>query len=126
MSQFTSAINWFEIPALDFDRAVRFYSAIYDFDMPTNDNGTLKMGFFAYENGKGIGGTVVFGEGYEPVAGGIRVYLAAGDDLCVVLDRVADAGGKVLAAKTEIAPGVGFMALIEDSEGNHVHLHSMN
>jgi predicted enzyme related to lactoylglutathione lyase len=29
MEELKSAINWFEIPATDFDRAVRFYSTIY-------------------------------------------------------------------------------------------------
>ena len=33
MEQLKSAINWFEIPATDFDRAVRFYGEIYDFEM---------------------------------------------------------------------------------------------
>lgn len=42
MEQLKSAINWFEIPATDFNRAVRFYSEIYDFEMPTRD-----MGHFA-------------------------------------------------------------------------------
>lgn len=37
MEAMKNAINWFEIPATDFDRAVRFYSAIYDNDMPTMD-----------------------------------------------------------------------------------------
>ncbi len=29
MEKLNSAINWFEIPAINFDRAVRFYSEIY-------------------------------------------------------------------------------------------------
>ena len=47
MDQMKSAVNWFEIPATDFDRAVRFYGEIYAFDMPTRDLGHIKMGFFA-------------------------------------------------------------------------------
>ena len=37
-----SAINWFEIPATDFERAVRFYSEIYAFEMQTR--GTIVVG----------------------------------------------------------------------------------
>lgn len=44
MEKLKSAINWFEIPATDFDRAVRFYSEIYAFDMPTHDMDHIKMG----------------------------------------------------------------------------------
>jgi len=51
MEKHKSAINWFEIPATDFDRAVRFYSEIYAFDMPTRDMGHIKMGFFQHEPG---------------------------------------------------------------------------
>ena len=46
MEQLKSAINWFEIPATDFDRAVQFYSQIYNYEMPTRDMGHIKMGFF--------------------------------------------------------------------------------
>ena len=46
MENFKSAINWFEIPVIDFDRAVRFYSDIFGYEMPTRDMGHLKMGFF--------------------------------------------------------------------------------
>ena len=37
MGKLKSAINWFEISATDFERAVRFYSQIYAFEMPTRD-----------------------------------------------------------------------------------------
>jgi predicted enzyme related to lactoylglutathione lyase len=37
MEEYKSAINWFEIPATDFERAVRFYSEIYAYEMPTRD-----------------------------------------------------------------------------------------
>jgi predicted enzyme related to lactoylglutathione lyase len=44
MQQLKSAINWFEIPTVDFNRAVRFYSEIYAFDMPTCDMGHIRIG----------------------------------------------------------------------------------
>ena len=34
MEKLKSAINWFEIPANNFDRAVRFYGEIYAAEMP--------------------------------------------------------------------------------------------
>jgi len=125
MEAMKDAINWFEIPATDFDRAVRFYSAIYDNDMPTRDMGHVKMGFFSHEQGQ-VGGAVVTGEGYQPSRDGSKLYLNGGDDLSTVLDRVETAGGTVVTGKTEISPEIGHFAIVQDTEGNHIYLHSMN
>jgi predicted enzyme related to lactoylglutathione lyase len=125
METMKNAINWFEIPAIDFDRAVRFYSAIYANDMPTRDMGHVRMGFFNHEQGQ-IGGAVVSGEGYLPSKNGSKVYLNGGADLMTVLDRVEAAGGSIVNGKSEISPEIGHVAIIQDTEGNHVYLHSMN
>ena len=124
MENMKNAINWFEIPATDFDRAVRFYRAIYDNDMPTRDMGHIKMAFFSHEQGQ-IGGAVVNGEGYLPSKVGSKVYLNGGSDLMTVLDRVETAGGSIVHGKSEISPEIGHVAIIQDTEGNHIYLHSM-
>lgn len=125
METTTNALNWFEIPVSDFPRARAFYSAIFDFEMPENPMGPNMMGFFLHEQGKGVGGAIVSGPGYVPSATGSLVYLAAGADLSVVLNRVEAAGGTILLGKTEVAPGLGFYAFLLDTEGNRVALHSM-
>jgi predicted enzyme related to lactoylglutathione lyase len=125
MGTLKNAINWFEIPATDFDRAVRFYGDIYKQDMPSRDLGHIKMGFFSHEQGQ-IGGAVVSGDGYVPSTDGAKVYLNGGADLTTVLDRVAAAGGTVVTGKTEISPEIGFFAIFDDTEGNRIYLHSMN
>lgn len=126
MEEFKSAINWFEIPAIDFERAVRFYSEILAYEIPTRDSGHIRMGFFQHQPGAGTGGAVVQGEHYRPSVDGTRAYLNAGTDLNVVLDRVMDAGGAVVMGKTQVSPEIGFIAVIDDTEGNRVYLHSMN
>jgi uncharacterized protein len=123
----THALNWFEIPVSDFDRAKLFYETIFDYEMPVNQMGPAKMGFFLYDfqNG-GRGGAIVHHPGmYTPASNGTLVYLNCDPDLQVVLDKVESAGGKTLKPKQEVAPGLGHWALIEDSEGNRVALHSM-
>jgi len=123
----THAINWFEIPVADFDRAKKFYETIFDYQMPENQMGPTHMGFLLYDfqNG-GRGGAIVHNpDFYTPSANGTLVYLNCEPDLQPVLDRVEGAGGKVKKPKTEIGQGLGFWALIEDSEGNRVALHSM-
>jgi predicted enzyme related to lactoylglutathione lyase len=126
MEPLKSAINWFEIPAVDFDRAVRFYSEIYAFDMPTRDMGEVRMGFFQHQQGKGIGGAVVFGEGDLPSLNGPKLYLNGGEDLSTVLARVTAAGGKIVKEKTQISPEIGYFGIFDDTEGNRIYVHSMN
>ncbi|MCB9168437.1 MAG: VOC family protein [Flavobacteriales bacterium] len=120
------AVAWFEVPVVDFDRAKRFYSTIFDYTMPEMTFGTLRMGFFLYERDKGgIGGAIVHHpEHYRPSADGVKVYLSGGKDLSTVLDRVEAAGGRVLQAKKAIGEHMGHMALFKDSEGNVLALHS--
>ena len=121
-----NAINWFEIPVADFDRAKKFYSTIYEFDMPEMNMDGVRMGFFLYDQqSMGVGGAIVHGDGLGPSAGGPKVYLNGGDDLDNVLNRVQAAGGKVVLPKTEITPEFGYYATFEDTEGNEVSLHSM-
>lgn len=126
MTLLKNALNWFEIPVTDFDRAHKFYNAIYDTKMPESTVDGYRMGFFVYnfESG-GIGGAIVAGEGYEPHEKGTLIYLNGGPDLSVVLDRVEEAGGTVLQEKKKISDEIGYYALFRDSEGNRVALHSM-
>lgn len=124
MSVPLNAVNWIEIPVTDLQRAQRFYSAIFDYEMPTQPMGKLMMGFLPSRMGEGVGGAVVFGDGYVPSHDGPKVYLNGGDDLQQVLDRIPGAGGKVVMGKTEITPEIGYFAVFDDTEGNRLYLHS--
>ena len=121
----TNAINWFEIPVKNFDKAKKFYEAILDADLQTMEAMGMKSAFFPAElQTGGIGGCIIQGEGYEPSSKGSLVYLNGGDDLSVPLSKVEAAGGKIVLPKTAIGPN-GFMAHFNDTEGNKVGLHSM-
>jgi len=127
MEKLHHSLNWFEIPVVDFDRAKKFYSAIYDFEMPEQQFGPNRMGFLLHDRDNGgVGGAIVHGKGYKPCATGARIYLCGGNDLTVVLNRVEAAGGKIVFSKVLIAPGMGHMAFINDTEGNLLGLHSIN
>ena len=121
----TNAINWFEIPVKDFNRAKKFYSIVLGVDitdhpMPPD----VKYGIFSYDQNKGVGGALIQAEGQNPTTDGPTIYLNGGDDLSKPLGRVEIAGGKILMPKTSIGEN-GFMAQLLDSEGNRVALHSM-
>ncbi len=125
MEMFHNAISWFEIPVKDFDRAKKFYSSIYDYEMPEMMMGPNRMGFLLFDQQKGgIGGAIIYGERYIPSNTGIKIYLNGGKDLNVVLERVEKAGGKIIMPKTQITPELGFSAIFTDSEGNEISLHS--
>lgn len=116
-------MGWFEIPVSDLDRAKTFYEQIFEIDMEVNDFGKFKMAIFPH---KEVGGALVKGEAYTPSADGSLLYLDAGPDLTLVQDRVAAAGGSVVVEKRQISPEYRFMAVIMDSEGNRIVLHSDN
>lgn len=120
-----NAINWFEIPVKDFDRAKAFYEAILGATITEMPSGDYRYGMLPadMQNG-GVGGGIVHGEGFEPSMSGSLVYLNGGDDLDVPLAKVEGAGGKILLAKTPIGEN-GFMAYFTDNEGNKVAFHSM-
>jgi len=124
MEKINNSLNWFEIPVTDFERARKFYSAIYDFDMPSTMMGANQMGFFLVEP-KHIGGAIVKGIGYIPSQTGPLIYLNGGTDLTSVLNRVPAAGGKIELTKTLITTALGYFAIFIDTEGNRVALHSM-
>jgi uncharacterized protein len=121
-----NVINWFEIPAANFERACEFYSMVLDGEIHRVDAPMgLKMGFFPHTTQESVGGAIVHGEGYEPSGKGAVVYLNGGPDLSVALAKVEQAGGKIMMPKTSIGEN-GFMAHFVDSEGNRIALHSMN
>jgi predicted enzyme related to lactoylglutathione lyase len=117
-----NAINWFEIPVSNLDRAAKFYGTILGAEIQAQDMPGGQMGFLPSEDG--VGGAIIKGEGYVPSQQGTLVYLNGGDDLNTVLNKVEGAGGKVLSPKTDIGE-YGFIAFFTDTEGNKVGLHSM-
>jgi predicted enzyme related to lactoylglutathione lyase len=118
-----NAINWFAIPAADFNRAVKFYNAVFDFNLQVTQMGGADIAFFPVEDG-GIGGHISKSDTFKPSENGPLLYLNGGDDLQKLLDRVESAGGKITYPKTQITPEIGYMGIIIDSEGNRVGLHS--
>jgi uncharacterized protein len=121
-------VNYFEIPSDDFDRAVRFYGALYQTALQTNDEPTamgdpIRRGFLPRQKGA-IGGAVVHFKEQRPARGGVLIYLHAGVDLQPMLDRVEPAGGKVIVPKSKVSDDIGFFAIFLDTEGNEIALHS--
>lgn len=123
-----NAINWFEIPALNYERAKKFYNTVLSIDiidhhMPEQN---IKYGMLPYDKAsEGVGGGIVQMEGQQPTVDGPTIYLNGGDDLAIALSKVEAEGGKILIPKISIGEN-GFMAQFIDTEGNRMALHSWN
>ncbi len=123
-----SAISWFEIPSKDLDRATKFYENIFGISLIPMDLPDIKMRMFPVEDQMtDIGGAIVYSDGFHKPSAtdGPLIYLNGNPDVQKVLDKVEAAGGSVMVPKTEISPEYGFMAVIIDTEGNRVGLHSI-
>ena len=120
-----NAISWFQIPVIDFDRAVKFYNTIFATELTLTEGLGNKVAMFPYERSPDtVGGALYKGPGFEPSDKGTLVLLNAGDDLAPVLERVEEAGGKITLPKTQISSEFGYIAHFIDTEGNKVALHS--
>ena len=125
---FTHALSWFEIPATDLTRAQKFYETIFDMQMIPLDLPNFKMRMFPLQDMQnGVGGALVDSGGFHKPSAteGPLIYLNGNPDVQQVLNKVEAAGGKIMVQKTEISPEYGFMAVILDTEGNRIALHSV-
>jgi hypothetical protein len=120
-----SYISMFEIPATDISRAINFYQALLQIKIEKMDGEGMQMGILPYE-GEMVTGVIIKAEGYKPSANGVTIYLNAGENLQVVLDRVEKNGGKIIIPKTAHADESGYFAIFLDSEGNKLALNSPN
>jgi predicted enzyme related to lactoylglutathione lyase len=123
-----NAVNWFEIYTSDFERAKSFYSKVFkyvltDIAVDSERHSQMKYATFPNDpNGKGATGALVQLDVAKPGVGGTLVYFDS-EEIDAELSRVEAAGGKIIRPKLNIGD-FGFIALIEDTEGNMIGLHS--
>ena len=119
-----NTLCWTDIPVRDIDRSVSFYSAVLGSTVQkiALEDGTV-FGLLPCANSE-PSGCLVKGPDQVPSHHGAMVYLSVEGRMDAALGAATKVGGKVLQPKHSIAPH-GFRAIIEDSEGNRVALHSM-
>ena len=116
-----NAINWFEIPVRDLDRAERFYADLTGKTLKRELFGGIEHAIFASSKEPGVGGALVRDSRRKPHADGTLVYLAVAD-VDAALARVRGRAEVVMATTDIGEPGV--IALLRDSEGNVVGVHA--
>lgn len=118
-----SYISMFEIPATDISRAINFYQALLDIKIEKIDVENMKMGILPFEQ-QIVTAVIIQADGYIPSADGVTIYLNAGENLQIILDRVEKNGGQIILQKTAHADESGYFAIFLDSEGNKMALNS--
>lgn len=120
-----NSASWFEIPCTDLPQSQAFYETVLARSLRREVMGPNTLAIFPYQDG-GAGGCLCSGAGMPaPSADGTLVYLDCNPSLDAVLSRVTSAGGQIVVPRTDLPPGMGFIAHIRDVAGNRVGLHAL-
>ncbi len=119
-------VGWFELPVTDLDRAEQFYTTVLGITLTRQPeiNGLIMSWFPWTEGAKGATGSLVLSPDYAPApeGAGVIIYFTT-TDLDAALARTIEAGGVVIIPATSLGE-YGTMARIQDTEGNHICLHT--
>jgi len=117
----TNPVVHFEIPVENMDRAVRFYEAVFGYRLRRETVDGYAMAIFPRaDSGAGASGALAQGDVYKPAKTGPILYFDV-DDIDATLARATALGATILYPKKDIGEA-GFVAEIEDSEGNRIAL----
>ena len=113
-----NAVNWFEIPVNDMDRAVKFYQGMLSTDLHKEVFGGIPHAIFPTDKAKdSVSGSLVKDDKRKPNPEGTLLYLNVEGKLDACLQRTPGVGGSVVLPRTGIGEH-GFIAIVRDTEGN--------
>lgn len=119
-------VGWFEIHVADMQRAKLFYASVFKrslFALDTGDDSYTMCVFEGDVQSAGATGALVQHRDRQPTTEGVMVYFSC-EDCAVEAQLAVDHGGCIFKPKRSIAPN-GFIAIVGDTEGNAIGLHSM-
>lgn len=119
----SNRIVWVDIPVIDLDRAIGFYSAVLGMPVTKEGGPGFVFGLLPHTGNEAGGCLVAAGADNAPSQSGPLIYLNAEGRLAQAVQAVADKDGRVLQAVHQIGPH-GFRAVVVDSEGNRIALHA--
>ena len=116
-----NTIGWFDLPVNDLERAMAFYSKVTAKELAKAWPG-MEVATFQHGDGD-VAGCLYKEANAKPSDHGVLVYFNVSGRLDDAVREVGNNGGKVLQAREQIGPH-GFRAIVLDSEGNRIALHS--
>lgn len=124
-----NVVGWFEIYVQDMPRAKAFYEAVFQIKLenapPNPTFPDMEMAFFAMDTEHyGASGALVRMPKHDASGGDRTVVYFHCQDCAVEAARSTQLGGSLYKAKLSIGEH-GYIALIKDTEGNMIGLHSM-
>ena len=115
-------VVYFEIPVLELDRACNFYSKVFETTLTQEVVDGYQMALFeTFGDSFGATGALVVGDVYIPSHQGCFLYFGV-ENIDETLARAIKQGGSVLYPKKSNGD-LGFVAEIQDTEGNRIALH---
>jgi predicted enzyme related to lactoylglutathione lyase len=114
-------IVWADIPVKDVKRASAFYAAVTAAPVMPMPGSEESIALLMSRDGQG-GVSADLYTGGTPSKDGPTVYLNTYGEIDAMLARVGPAGGAVLQDKQFMGDMVGWIAFIEDTEGNRIGL----
>lgn len=111
-------VVWFDVPVEDLARATEFYSRVLD--IAIEEAGDVAI---LEHSGNDVAGTLYKRDDDKPSASGLLLYFNVSGRMDEAIEAVEQNGGKILQAKEQIGP-YGYRAIVLDSEGNRIALHS--
>jgi predicted enzyme related to lactoylglutathione lyase len=117
-----NTVCWVDIPVSDLDRAIQFYSAVLGTPVAKQSNSGFEFGLLPHAEDN-VSGCLCRTDDNRPSEQGTLIYLSVEGRLDDAVRAVGDSGGKVVQPKHQIGP-YGHRAVVVDSEGNRVALHS--
>jgi len=113
---------WTDIPVINLDRAITFYSAVLDAPV-TKEEGEPGVEFGLLPHDDNTSGCLTVGGDNQPSLIGPLIYLSVDGRLNEAVAAVNANGGTVQQPPHAIG-AYGYRAVVIDSEGNRIALHS--
>ena len=117
-------VGWFAIYVQDMNRAKTFYESVFKTQLQKLESPGVEMWAFPMQlEANGASGALIRMEGFPSGGNSTIVYFIC-QDCSIEAKRASTQGGKIFKEKFSIGQ-YGFIALVTDTEGNMIGLHSM-
>jgi predicted enzyme related to lactoylglutathione lyase len=117
-------VGWFEVYVQDMNRAKAFYESTFQLTLERLESPGIELWAFPFRpENPGCAGALARMPGKDSGGGGTLIYFSCAD-CAVEASRALQNGGRIHKEKMSIGQ-YGFIALVSDTEGNMIGLHSM-